>query len=460
MKRVAILGGGIAGLSAAYYLRDAARARNADVEIVLLERAARVGGVIETDRDGEMVLELGPDSLVTTKPWAMDLIRALGLESQTIGVTEGGYAGVLRGDRIVPLNDGFRFFTPTSLRSLATSGLLSWRGLLRAAAEPFVPARRSETDESLASFVTRRLGREVLDRLAQPLIGGVYSGDPQTLSMRATLPQFVEYERTYGSLVRAMRATPAPKRGTVFTTLRGGLGRLIDALQRELGDITRANVEVESATYDMSAGWTIACADGTSLQAEAVICALPSYAAAKVLAVQNRPLAQALAAIRYHSIATVTLSFDEEPTAIPPTCYGFVVPFAEKRAVTACTIVSRKYAGRAPAGTTLVRAFVGGALQPEMFALDDDAMLAAVLRDVRDLLGIDAPPKMVKIRRWERSLPEYRVGHGALVDSLERSAAEIPPFALAGGAYRGAGVPDTVRTGKIAAETIATSLFS
>ncbi|MFI4888877.1 MAG: protoporphyrinogen oxidase, partial [Burkholderiales bacterium] len=299
------------------------------------------------------------------------------------------------------------------------------------------------------------LGREVLDRLAQPLIGGVYSGDPQTLSMQATLPQFVEYERKYGSLVRAMRATPAPKRGTVFATLKGGLGGLIDALHRQLGDVIRENVEVESATYGASTGWTIACADGNGVHADAVICALPSYAAAKVLAVQNQPLAQALAAIRYHSIATVTLSFDEEPSAIPPTCYGFVVPVAEKRAITACTIVSRKYAGRAPAGTTLVRAFVGGALQPEMFALDDDAMLAAVLRDIRDLLGIDAAPKMVKIRRWERSLPEYRVGHVALVDSLERSAAGIPAFALAGAAYHGTGIPDTIRTGKIAAETIA-----
>lgn len=458
MKRVAILGGGIAGLSAAYYLREAVRAQNGDVEVLVLERAGRAGGVIATDREGDNLLELGPDSLVTTKPWAMDLIRALGLEDQTIGVTEGGYAGVLRGDRIVPLNDGFRFFTPTSLRSLATSGLLSWRGLLRAAAEPFVPPRRSETDESLASFVTRRLGREVLERLAQPLIGGVYSGDPQTLSMRATLPQFVEYERNYGSLVRAMRATPAPRRGTVFTTLKGGLGGLIGALQRELGDMMRANVEVENATYDAGTGWTIACADGTGLQADAVICALPSYAAAKVLAVGNKPFAQALAAIRYHSIATVSLAFDEGPAAIPPACYGFVVPFAERRAITACTIVSRKYAGRAPAGTTLVRAFVGGALQPELFALDDDAMLAAVLRDIRDLLGIDAAPKMVKIQRWERSLPEYRVGHVALVDSLERSAAEIPAFALAGGAYRGAGVPDTIRTAKSAAEAIAALL--
>ena len=353
MKRVAILGGGIAGLSAAYYLRKAARDRDLPIEIVLLERTERAGGAIETIREGEAVLELGPDSLVTTKPWAMDLVRELGLESQTIGITEGGYAGVLRGNRIVPLNDGFRFFTPTSLRSLATSGLLSPKGLLRAAAEPFVPARRSDADESLASFVTRRLGREVLDRLAQPLVGGVYSGDPQTLSMRATLPQFVEYERTYGSLVRAMRATPVPKRGTFFTTLRGGLGGLVDALQRELGDIARANVEARSATYDGASGWTIAVAGGASVRADALICALPAYAAATVLAEQHLPFSQALAAIRYHSIATVTLLFDEAPAAIPPTCYGFVVPFVERRAITACTIVSRKYAGRAPSSEAL-----------------------------------------------------------------------------------------------------------
>jgi oxygen-dependent protoporphyrinogen oxidase len=460
VRRVAILGGGIAGLSAAYYLREATAASGEPVEIVLLERSERLGGCLETDREGDALLELGPDSLVTTKPWAMDLLRALRLEGETIGLTPGGYAGVLRGDRIVPLNEGFRFFTPTSLRSLATSGLLSTKGLLRAACEPFVPKRRSETDESLASFVTRRLGREVLDRLAQPLIGGVYSGDPASLSMRATLPQFVEYERKYGSLVRAMRAIPPPTRGSVFTTLKGGLGVLVEALATSLGDIARVNADVESATYDAASGWTIACADGATVQADAVICALPSYAAAKVLTTQNAPLARALAAIRYHSIATVTLAFDCEPAAIPPTCYGFVVPFVEGRSITACTIVSRKYSGRAPDGTTLVRAFVGGALQPEKFALDDDAMLAAVLRDVRDLLGIDAPPSLVRIRRWAQTMPEYRVGHVALVDSLERSASEIPNIALAGAAYRGSGVPDTIRTARTAAERVAALLTS
>jgi oxygen-dependent protoporphyrinogen oxidase len=458
MKRVAILGGGIAGLSAAYYLREAAAKLDLPVEIVLLERSGRLGGSLQTDRDGDALLELGPDSLLTTKPWAMDLIRALGLESETIGLTPGGYAGVLRGDRIVPLNEGFRFFTPTSLRSLATSRLLSTKGLLRAACEPFVPKRRSETDESLASFVTRRLGREVLDRLAQPLVGGVYSGDPASLSMRATLPQFVAYERKYGSLVRAMRAVPPPARGSVFTTLRDGLGSLVDALSHNLGDIARVNAVVERATHDPASGWTIVCGEGHAVRADALICALPSYAAAEVLADQHASVARALAAIRYHSIATVTLAFDREPSAIPATCYGFVVPFAEGRSVTACTIVSRKYAGRAPDGTTLVRAFVGGALQPEKFALDDAAMTAAVLRDVRDLLGIDVAPSLARIRRWNKSLPEYRVGHVALVDSLERSATEIPNFALAGAAYRGSGVPDTIRTAKIAAEKIALDL--
>ncbi len=235
----------------------------------------------------------------------------------------------------------------------------------------------------------------------------------------------------------------------------GGLGALSTALERSLGEIVYENVVVERATYDAGAGWSIVCADGTTIRSDAMICALPAYAAAKVLAAQNAPLAQAIGAIRYHSIATLTLAFDREPTAIPATCYGFVVPFAERRSVTACTIVSRKYAGRAPAGTTLVRAFVGGALQPEKFALDDDAMLAAVMVDIEELLGIDVAPKSVRIKRMERSLPEYRVGHVALVDSLERSAAEILAFALAGAAYRGSGIPDTIRTGKIAAERIA-----
>jgi oxygen-dependent protoporphyrinogen oxidase len=458
MRRVAIFGAGVSGLAAALRLKDASRERGLDVEIAIFERSARAGGCIQTVQDSGYTMELGPDSLLVEKPAARELLRRLGLEDQLVRMRPE-----FRGSRIVhhgqlrPIPSEFRLFTPKSLPALLTSGIFSPLGIARAALEPFIPPRKSNDDESLASFVTRRFGREVLDRLAQPLIGGIYSGDPQRLSMEATLPQFLEMEHRYGSLVRAMSAAKnsvspnaaAPE----LQGLRGGLQAIVDALEREVGAFIRTGCDLASLSREEN-GWSIAFADGSSAQADAVILALPAYAAASALRGFDAELADMLERIRYNSIATVNVAFNASDVPELPKTPGFVVPFIEARRITAATITTQKYPDRSPDGGVLLRAFIGGALQPELVDRPD-AELAEIARDeFHDLLGISAQPRFAVTRRWRRMLPEYGVGHVALVNGIQERASRFDGLALAGSAYRGVGIPDCIATGRDAVDRL------
>ena len=447
MREVAVLGGGIAGLSAAYYLRERAH-------VTVFERSARVGGCIDTARDDGFVLELGPDSLLVDKPAGADLLRRLHLE-QTVVDMQPEFKGAMlvHSGRLRRLPPEFRLFTPMSLPALLASGIFSPRGLARAAAEPFIPPRKADGDESLASFVTRRFGREVLDRLAQPLIGGIYSGDPRRLSMQATLPQFLELERKYGSLVRAMRASRGKAVSPRLASLRDGLGSIVAALARELHDAIRTLAEAVSLRRE-NERWTIAFADGSTVQADAVICALPAYAAGALIADVDREMSQKLQSIHYNSIATVNLAYETDTLPALPRTTGFVVPYAERRHITAATISSQKYPARSPQDAVLLRAFIGGALQPQLLERNDDALIRMAREEFQSLLALRSDPRLAIVQRWVRLLPEYRVGHLALIEELERRAASLPQFGMAGSAYRGVGIPDCIQSGKAAAERV------
>jgi oxygen-dependent protoporphyrinogen oxidase len=347
-------------------------------------------------------------------------------------------------------------FTPKSLPALLRSGIFSPAGIARAALEPFVPARASEDDESLASFVTRRFGREVLDRLAQPLIGGIYSGDPQRLSMRATLPQFVEMERRHGSLLRAMSfggaAAASQAAAPQLSGLRGGLQTLVDALVARAGARIRFSSEIMQLVRDTDC-WTCVFADGSHVQANAVILATPAYAAARALREVDPELARLLECIRYNSIATVNLAYDASDVPALPASTGFVVPYAEGRRITAATISSQKYPDRSPQAAVLVRAFIGGALQPQLVELPDGELAQTAQDELRALLGIAAQPRFAVTRRWFRLLPEYGVGHLELVNEIATRAAALGGLALAGSAYGGVGIPDCVASGTAAARS-------
>lgn len=456
MRRIAIVGAGVSGLAAALQLNDLRDEHGLDVEIAVYERGARTGGCVQTVHEGGYTMELGPDSLLVDKPAARDLLRRLGLEDQLVAMRPEYHGSrIVHRGRLRPIPNEFRLFTPTSLPALLRSGIFSPAGIARAAMEPFIPPRASGEDESLASFVTRRFGREVLDRLAQPLIGGIYSGDPQRLSMQATLPQFVEMERRHGSLVRAMSAArsraDAPKGSAPqLMSLRGGLQTIVDALAQRVESSVRASSEVTVLSRDEN-GWNIAFADGSHAQADAVICALPAYAAARALRGVDSQLADLLERIRYNSIATVNVAYDAADLPQLPRTPGFVVPYVEGRRITAATISTQKYPDRSPQEGVLLRAFIGGALQPELVQLPDE-QLAQIARDeFAALLGIVAQPNFAVTRRWMRLLPEYGVGHVSLVASIEERAAALPGLALAGSALHGVGMPDCVATGQTAA---------
>jgi len=480
--RIVILGGGIAGLSAAFRLKELSAKHDAPLEVTLMERGPRLGGALCTVREQGFIAEAGADSFLTEKPWALDLVRRLGLDGELIATrAEFRRTYVVRNGALAEIPEGFSLLAPTRILPMLRSPLLSPLGKLRVMVEPLIPRRRGHRDESLASFVTRRLGREVLERIAQPLAGGIYTADPEHLSLHATLPRFADMEARYGSVIRGLRAA-ARKQGaesgksgktggasgarwSLFASLRGGVSSLVDALAQRLGESVRRNVEVAALERVDAAGavdrrprWRVVTASGAAVEADAVICALPAYRAAPLFETSSSPLARALATIGYASVAVVNLAYRESDFPRAPRSFGFVVPVLERRRIIAGSFTSLKFAGRAPAGTILVRAFVGGAMQSELMALEDAAMIEVVREEFRALLGAEAGPLWSQVNRWPDSMPQYAVGHHKRVVEIERAAAALPGLELAGAALRGVGIPDCVLGGERAAQGVFSEL--
>ncbi len=459
-RRVVVVGGGIAGLAAAHRLVEHAQA-GAPLDVVLLEASDRLGGSIGTERAGGFVLERGADSMITDKPWGLALCERVGLAGRLVGTRPGERRTmVVHGGRLHPLPEGFLLMAPTSLWPVATSPLFSLAGKLRMALDLVLPRRRVGGDESLAAFVRRRLGGEALERVADPLAGGIYTADPERLSLAATMPRFLELERTHRSVVLGLRATArvapgdAGARYGMFVAPVDGMGALVEAVARRLPEgVVRVGREVASLARD-AGRWRIA-AGGQAIDADAVIVAAPAFAAARLLAPLDPALGGLLDAIDYASSAMVTLGFPAAGLAGRLTGFGFVVPFTERRPLLACTYASRKYPGRAPEGHELLRAFVGGARRPDLVELDDDTLVTTVRDELRALLGITTDPVLVRVDRWRRAMPQYAVGHLDRVAAIEQRAAALPGLALAGAAYRGVGIPDCVRSGEAAADGVA-----
>ncbi|HYL58944.1 MAG TPA: protoporphyrinogen oxidase, partial [Candidatus Acidoferrales bacterium] len=370
------MGGGIAGLSAAFRLRELAASREFPLEVTLLERGERLGGPLETVRRDGFVIETGADSFLSEKPAAADLARRVGIDAELIS-TRDVYRKtcVVRGGRLVEIPAGFSLLAPSRLAPVFRSSLFSPLGKLRIALEPYIPVRRDTDDESLKSFVTRRLGREVLDRVAQALAGGIYTADPERLSVAATMPRFVEMERRRGSVIRGLRAAElerAPKAGgksgdvsgarwSLVQSFRTGMATLPEAVAARLGAIIRKSADVVAMSR-VGERWRLALANDDHLDADAVICAAPAFAASKMLSSTAPQASASMGAIGYASAATVNLTFRESDFARPPAAFGFVAPAIEHRKIIAGSFSSYKFEGRAPAGNILVRAFVGGVL--------------------------------------------------------------------------------------------------
>lgn len=469
--RIAILGGGISGLSAAFRLLELSAKHETPFEVTLLERGPRLGGALCTIRKQEFIAEAGADSFLTEKPWALDLARRLGLAGEVIATrAEFRRTYVVHKGALVEIPDGFSLLAPTRMLPMLRSPLLSPLGKLRVMIEPLIPRRRGHRDESLASFVTRRLGREVLERIAQPLAGGIYTADPERLSLHATLPRFADMEVRHGSVIRGLRAAArnhdsksggtSGARWSLFASLGGGISTMVDAVAQRLGETVRRNAEVVAlerigaGTAEGKPRWRVVTADGAALEADAVICALPAYRAAPLFEPHSPALARALGIIGYASAAVVNLAYRENDFRRAPRSFGFVVPAIEHRRIIAGSFTSLKFVGRAPAGTILVRAFIGGAMQSESMALDDAAMVEVVREEFRALLGVEAAPLWSQVSRWPDSMPQYAVGHHGRVAEIERAAAALPGLELAGAALRGVGIPDCVLGGERAAQAV------
>lgn len=460
-----IVGGGAAGLAAAHRLVELSREREIPLRFSLLEASGRLGGVINTERRDDFLLELGPDSFISEKPWALALCRRIGLESELIGTRDEHRATfIVRDGKLEPLPDGFMLLAPTKFGPLVRSRIFSWPGKLRMALDLVLPRGGARPDESLSSFVRRRLGSEALERVAQPLVGGIYTADPDRLSLAATMPRFLQMEREHRSVIWAMlkAARNRPQeaknasgaRWSLFVTLRNGLQQFVDTLvpRLSLGEIC-TNAPVTSVAQ-LASGWRVECMDGRSLQADGVVLASPAFQTARIVRALDGQLADWLAGIAYSSAATVNVAYRRDQVPHPLNGFGFVVPYIERRAIIAGSFSSVKYAGRAPENHVLLRAFIGGSLQQELFSLDDQAMEQAVRRELEQLLGIRATPLFVHIARYLHSMPQYVVGHLQLVDQIEQNIARHPGLALAGNAYRGVGIADCVRSGEAAAETV------
>jgi oxygen-dependent protoporphyrinogen oxidase len=462
MKRVAIIGGGISGLSAAFYL-DRQRRAGAELAFTLFEAGPRFGGVLRTESAEGCMVEAGPDSFLSEKPWASELCRDLGIDDQLIGSHDAQRKTfILRRGRLAPLPDGLQFMVPTRILPAVLTSLFSLSTKLRMAREYFAKPRVPAGDESVAAFVERHYGREVVERLADPLLAGVYGGDADHLSMRAVLPRMLDLEKKYGSLSRGMLvvhgSTPAGSR-SLFTTLRGGMQQMADAiLQRVDSSSLRADSPVERLRRE-GERWTVDV-PGSSERFDRVIIAAPAYAAANLLRAEHAILAAELEGIPYSSSVTVALGFPttdltEAQQREFTRGFGFLVPYSEGRPILACIYVHMKFPQRVAEGMMMLRLFLGGARNPEALEMSDEQILAALGSQLQQLFGVTAEPRFVRIFRWPRAMAQYHVGHLDRLERIEQQRRSLAGLYLAGNAYRGIGVPDCIRSGREAADEIA-----
>ncbi|MGH9511746.1 MAG: protoporphyrinogen oxidase [Terriglobales bacterium] len=456
MKRIAIIGGGISGLSAAFALEKQRRA-GVSVEYLLYEANSRPGGVILSERVDGCLVEAGPDSFLTEKPWAADLCRELGIGDQLVGSNDSQRRTyILVHGKLIPIPDGLVFMVPTKVLPIALSPLFSFSTKLRMAREWFNPPCRAQGDESVASFVERHYGNEMVERVADPLLSGIYGGEALNLSLQAVLPRFAGMEGSHGSLARAISANhrhevdkiPRP----LFTTLKEGMQQLVNAIGLQLpAACIRFNAPVQSLRCAESR-WIVA-ASNTSEQFDAVIAAVSAHAAAKLLDFSIPAIASELRGIPYSSSVTVSLGYDddEKNRASLPAGFGFLVPRSEGKRILAVTFVHNKFANRAPERRAIIRCFLGGTRDEPVLDLGEDEILRIVRKELRDILHIDAEPMFSRVYKWKAAMAQYNVGHLERLQRIEQLRMRTPGLFLAGNAYNGIGVPDCLRSGTQAA---------
>lgn len=469
MKKIAIIGGGITGLAAAYYLEKEIAGKE-DHDYKLYEAENRLGGKILTERKEGFIIEGGPDTFVSTKPETIELANELGIGDDLLNSSEenkGTYIYSKGNMHILP--DGLYIMIPTKFTPFVTTKLFSWPGKLRMAMDVVIPKGKTKDDETLASFVKRRLGQEALDKLAEPLVAGIHASDPETMSLKSTFPNFLDMEKNHRSLILAMMASKkkmaqamkksssssqaklSRQRRTFFVSFKKGMAELIEAITNKVNTdkiILNSYVKPISRKENNGPKKYIIKTDGQEEEFDAVIITTPSFQAAKLVKDISESISNNLNKIPWSTSATINLVFKKED--IPPSTkgFGFVIPTVEKRKIMAGTFCSHKFAGRSPEDGFLIRTFVGGAQNQELVQLSDDELVKIALDELEVLIGLKAKPLFSLVNRWPKGMPQYIIGHQENVKEIFDSLNEIPGFYLAGGSYDGVGISDCIRTGR------------
>jgi oxygen-dependent protoporphyrinogen oxidase len=457
MTHLIVIGGGIAGLSAAYYA-----SKNENIQVTLLESDSRWGGKITTDRvefeDSQFIIEGGPDAFLASKPWGVALCQELDLSErlqETNPHKKDTY--VLHNNRLLPLPDGLTMMIPGKINAILQTRLLSWLSKARLGLDFFLPAKSFHGDESLDSFVSRRLGREAYENLIEPLMTGIYAGDGNKLSLAATFPQLRELERKYGSLTRGaleMRKQITQGSRSAFLTPKTGLLEIVEKLIEHLNANRVSlclNTRVNSVQW-FTHNWQVTLESGEILMANGVILATPAYNAGQILSSLDSSLALDLESIPYASTATISLAYRQSDIPRELDGYGYVIPRREGRRALACTWTSTKFPHRAPQGYGLIRVFIGRADQELLWK--EEELLILAKEELNLTLGITADPFLFRVFIWEKAMPQYNLGHPEILQRIDAALNERAGLALAGNGYRGIGIPDCIHSGKLAVEKV------
>jgi len=469
-RTVAVIGGGISGLSTAFALHERAEASGIPIRCTVVDAAPDWGGKIVTHRVGDLVTEAGPDSFLSQKPAGLELCDKLGLTDQLIDTNETGKrACVFSHGRLHELPEGLVVIVPSQLGPFLRSGLLSWTGLARMGMDLVLPVKRSQEDESLADFFRRRVGRQAFERMLEPLMAGIYAGDAEQMSVRATFPRFVELEQQYGSVIRGMmtaRQTSSPakhsgRNRTMFVSLKNGLSELVAALVHRLTDqgvTLRGGCVVDALRVrsHQPGRWMydVILNDGSALSVDSLVLATPAYVSAELVRPLTPIAGGLLEMIPYASTATIAMAYPRAAISGAAEGFGFVVPRAEGRDLIAATWTSLKWPHRAPPDQLLVRCYVGGVGRETILQLDDQALVARVKAELATICGVTAEPEFVEVNRWMNAMPQYTLGHLERLNRIEAALSRYGGLILTGAGYRGVGIPDCIRDGAVAAERV------
>lgn len=457
-------------MAAAYRVQEELDKKDIPVQCAVLEAGPRFGGKIRTEHHAGFVFERGPDSFISQKPWAIDLCKKIGLEERLVGTNpDHPNTYVYTDQKLKKMPEGLSLMVPTKFLPFALSPLFSIPGKIRMGMDLILPGKADDSDESLASFVRRRLGEEALRKMAEPMLAGIYASDPETMSIKSTFPIFFQTEQKYRSLILGMLARKAQGNNsgsktnstpyTLFMTLKDGLGEMVDRVIEKSPRITfRSGVKLQglSRTADK---WKLSLEGGETLEADGVILASPANVSARLLEPSGKKIAELLNRIKYVSTAAVTLAYKKEGFSHSLDGFGFVVPIAENRKIMACTWTSSKFPHRVPEGHVMLRCFIGGALKEDLAEQDEAALEEMVKKELREMMGITEEPVFVRAFKNEKANVQYQVNHGSLIEQVNEELAAMPGMFLSGSAYTGIGIPDCVFNGTRAAESALNYLY-